>query len=125
MSKDNMSGSNVDISMGQMYSDNITPTDMGPSLKDNQVDRPVSAPTINDYIYKPPNRYQAYRAFLCSIICETFCYIIWPIVYGLYLFEAVGKQERPEYDCYASWHDKRALPGIMNIDDDKWINVSQ
>tara|TARA_B110000305_G_C19202384_1_gene521810 strand:- start:429 stop:575 length:147 start_codon:yes stop_codon:yes gene_type:complete len=47
-------------------------------------------------------------------------------VYGLYLFEAIGKKEEPDYDCYANKYDMMALPGIMDIpmDESSWINVS-
>ena len=56
--------------------------------------------------------------------CETFCNAIWPIIFGLFLFEAVGEKSTPSYDCYANNDDNYPIAGIMDIKDDYWVNVS-
>lgn len=50
---------------------------------------------------------------------------IMPIVYGLFLFEVLGKKESPGFDCYASEDTVFAVPGIMDIKDDYQVNVSR
>jgi hypothetical protein len=63
--------------------------------------------------------------FLCGICCEALCYSVLPIFYGLYLFEGLGKKNEPAFDCYANWYYDYAVPGIMDVDDEYWVNVSE
>ena len=51
------------------------------------------------------------RNFLCGIFFEAIAYSIGPVVFGLYLFEAVGKKTEPAWDCYANWYYDEAAPG--------------
>ena len=101
--------------MGPVQGNNTLPTDN--SMMPNQ---------MNYMNTMTPTSEQGYQTFLCGLCCESACQLVWPIVYGLYLFEAIGKKEEPDYDCYANKYDMMALPGIMDIpmDESNWINVS-
>ena len=37
----------------------------------------------------------------------------------------MGKKTEPAFDCYANWYYDYAVPGIMDVDDDYWVNVSE
>ena len=67
---------------------------------------------------------RALQGFLCGTCCEGFCYLIGPIFFALFLFEGLGKKMEPAYDCYANPHYEYAIPGVMEIDDGDWMNVT-
>lgn len=76
--------------------------------------------------YRTPSNDDRNRtAFLSGLCCEAFLYLLGPIFYGLYLFEGLGKKTEPAFDCYANWYYDYAVPGIMDVDDDYWVNVSE
>ena len=72
----NMNNSNVNVSMGPVQDNSLPP--------DNSMMQPNG-------MMMTPGKDQAYSIFLWGVCCETACHLIWPIVYGLYLFEAIGK----------------------------------
>ena len=65
-----------------------------------------------------------YNTFLMSTCCELLCNAIWPIIWGIFLFDPFGMKSEPSYDCYANWDDNYATAGVMDIDDSYWTNVS-
>jgi len=54
-----------------------------------------------------------------NYICEVTTTLIWPIVYGLYYFEAVGEKLETSYDCWAIPDSNVAIPaqdcGILSV----------
>ena len=69
-------------------------------------------------------RQTMYRKFMRNLCCEVLMNCIMPVFYGLFLFEVLGKKESPDFDCYATEETTFAIPGIMDIKDDKVANVS-
>lgn len=76
--------------------------------------------------YETPSKESAYRGFLGLVCCEFIFHLIWPIVYGLYFFRVVGKQNEPGVDCYADEYNPEAVPGVMKYMDEgtQLVNVS-
>ena len=76
--------------------------------------------------WNTPTREQSYSRWLCFVFCEFFFHIIWPVVYGLYLFGVLGAQNEPQLDCYADRYNPEAVPGLMaNMDEGTQLtNVS-
>lgn len=56
--------------------------------------------------------------FVRNLCCETFLNCIMPVIYGLFLFEVLGKKEHPGFDCYATEESMFGIAGIMDIKDD-------
>lgn len=48
-----------------------------------------------------------------------------PILSACFLFDALGKKSQPEYDCYANNDDEIAIPGVMDMDDEYYVNVTR
>lgn len=74
--------------------------------------------------YETPIDERGLTGFLFGICCEAFLYLLGPIFYALFLFEVLGKKLEPNFDCYANIHYDYAIPGVMNISDGDWMNVS-
>lgn len=60
-----------------------------------------------------------------SFTCELVGAITWPILYGLYYFDGIGKKKDPSYDCWALKNSKIPIAGVVELSDDRARNVTE
>jgi len=60
-----------------------------------------------------------------SYVCEVIGAITWPILYGLFFFDVIGKKTEPSYDCWSLKNSKKPIRGVIELSDDNATNVSE
>jgi len=73
----------------------------------------------------PAQKEQMITGMWRSYICEVIGAITWPILYGLYYFDTIGKKKDPSYDCWALKNSKIPIAGVVELSDDRATNVSE
>jgi len=73
----------------------------------------------------PAQKEQMITGIWRSYVCEVLGAITWPILYGLYFFDTIGKKKEPSYDCWSLKNSKIPIAGVVEISDDRATNVSK